>query len=125
MAAAGLAEWQQRSPQEADLIQQFQPAEGRLPDGIALWPSPGHTLGHHALLVDSQWGKLIVAGDAVMTEGFFQAEEGFHNSVDLAQARDTIRLIKCSAGLVIPGHGNLIVNTSAATTRYGPRESWT
>jgi len=110
MAAAGRAEWRERSPQEAGLIDRFLPAEGRLPQGITLFPSPGHTLGSHSLLADTEWGKLAVTGDAVMTGDFFAAEEGYHNSVDFEQAASTIRRIKEVATLVIPGHDNLILN---------------
>jgi glyoxylase-like metal-dependent hydrolase (beta-lactamase superfamily II) len=110
MAAAGLAEWREGSPQDAPLIAGFEPAEGRLPQGLALMPTPGHTTAHHSLALTSPWGPLIVAGDAVMTAEFFEAEEGYHNSVDPAAATVTIRRIKNRASLVIPGHGNLIVN---------------
>lgn len=109
MAEAGLKEWLARSPQESDLIERFFPAEGRLPDGIRLFASPGHTFGHHGLQMDTRWGRLIVAGDAVMTQDFFDAEEGYHNCVDFELAAQTIRAIKERADWVIPGHGNLIV----------------
>ena len=110
MAAEGLAEWQRRQPGEAALWARFQPAEGTLAAGIALYPSPGHAIGHSSLRVDTAWGPLIVAGDAVMTPEFFAAEEGYHNSVDFDQAAGTIRAIRRDARLVIPGHGNLILN---------------
>ncbi len=45
-----------------------------------------------------------------MTVDFFAAEEGSHNSVDLAAAAQTIRRIKRATALVIPGHGNLLPN---------------
>jgi glyoxylase-like metal-dependent hydrolase (beta-lactamase superfamily II) len=109
MAEPGLHEWQARSPQDGGLIERFVPASGRLPPGIHLFPSPGHTLGHHGLLMDTRWGQLIVAGDAVMTQGFYDAEEGFHNCVDFELATQTIRTIKERADWVIPGHGNLIL----------------
>ena len=109
MAEAGLHEWRERSPQDDGLIERFVPASGRLPGGIELFPCPGHTYGHHGLLMDSRWGRLIVAGDAVMTQDFFDAEEGFHNCVDFALAAQSIRAIKAGADWVIPGHGNLIV----------------
>ncbi len=41
-----------------------------------------------------------------MTLDWFEAEEGYHNSADFAQASETIRKIKQSADLVVPGHGN-------------------
>jgi hypothetical protein len=59
--------------------------------------------------MDTRWGTLIVAGDAVMTQDFFDAEEGFHNCVDFELAARTIHTIKARADWVIPGHGNLIV----------------
>jgi len=110
MAAESLAAWQRQQSGEAALWERFQPAEGILPAGIALYPSPGHAVGHCSLRVETAWGPLIVAGDAVMTPEFFAAEEGYHNSVDFEQAADTIRAIKRDARLVIPGHGNLILN---------------
>lgn len=110
MSAAGLEDWGRRSPNDAGLIERFLPAEGNLPAGVALFSSPGHTVGHCSLLVNTEWGSLIVAGDASMTEDFFMAEEGFHNSVDFGQATETIKGIKKVAHLVIPGHGNLILN---------------
>jgi glyoxylase-like metal-dependent hydrolase (beta-lactamase superfamily II) len=111
MADPGLREWQARSPQDCNLIERFVPAEGRLPSGVHLFPSPGHTLGHCGLLIGTRWGQLIVAGDAVMTQDFFDAQEGFHNCVDFELAAQTIRAIKERAGWVIPGHGNLIMCT--------------
>jgi glyoxylase-like metal-dependent hydrolase (beta-lactamase superfamily II) len=109
MAESGLQEWRARSPQESGLIERFISADGRLPAGVHLFPSPGHTFGHHGLLIDSRWGRLIVAGDAVMTQDFFDAEEGYHNCVDFDLATQTIRTIKEHADWVIPGHGNLIM----------------
>jgi glyoxylase-like metal-dependent hydrolase (beta-lactamase superfamily II) len=110
MAEAGLQEWRERNTQDAPLIDRFAPAEGRLPEGIALFATPGHTMGHHALVADTSWGKLVVTGDAAMTPEFFAAEEGFHNSIDFEQATESIRQIKAMAKLVIPGHGNLILD---------------
>ena len=113
MAAAGLAEWRERSPEDARTIDGFEAAEDRLPEGLALTATPGHTAAHHSLFLASPWGPLVVAGDAVMTPDFFAAEEGYHNSVDFAVAAATIRRIKREAALVVPGHGNLIVNLPA------------
>ena len=110
MAADGLAEWKGQNLRDARLFERFSPAEGRLPPGVRLYPSPGHAVGHTSLLVDTVWGPLIVAGDAVMSEDFFRTEEGFRNSVDFERARETIRTIKRSANLVIPGHDNVILN---------------
>jgi glyoxylase-like metal-dependent hydrolase (beta-lactamase superfamily II) len=109
MAKPGLNEWREKSPDDAAYQERFLPAEGRLPEGIQLFPSPGHTYGHFSLLVDTRWGRTIVSGDAVMAFDWFEAEEGYHNCVDFGMATETIRRIKESADIVIPGHGNLIL----------------
>ena len=110
MSGAGLAEWLERNPADADLIGRFMAAEGRLADGLDLLPSPGHTMGHCSLGVETDWGTLIVAGDAVMTPEYFRAEEGYRNAVDFSLSTETIRMIKGRAQLVLPGHGNVILN---------------
>ena len=110
MSTEGLAEWQEQRPADRERFERFNPAEDHLPKGITLFPSPGHTLAHCSLHVDTQWGPLIVTGDATMTPDFFDAEEGYHNSIDFGLAAETIRHIKATARLVIPGHGNLILN---------------
>jgi glyoxylase-like metal-dependent hydrolase (beta-lactamase superfamily II) len=109
MAEPGIKEWQAHSPQDYEVTERFVAAQEQLPEGIDLFPSPGHTLGHHGLMIDTRWGRLMVAGDAVMTQDFFDAEEGFHNCVDFGLATQTIRTIKERADWVIPGHGNLIM----------------
>jgi glyoxylase-like metal-dependent hydrolase (beta-lactamase superfamily II) len=119
MAAAGLAEWRERSPGDAAVVDAFEPAEGRLPEGLRLLGTPGHTASHHSLAMGSPWGTLVAAGDAVMTADFFAAEEGYHNSVDFAAAAETIRMLKREASLLIPGHGNLIINRPAGVPGRG------
>ena len=89
-------------------------AEGNLPEGIELYPCPGHTWSHCGLRVETRWGTLVVAGDSVMTPEHFQAEEGHSNAVDFALSTRTIQAIKADAELVIPGHANLILNLGGA-----------
>jgi glyoxylase-like metal-dependent hydrolase (beta-lactamase superfamily II) len=105
-SAEGLADWRARAPQDVPVIESFQPAEGRLPEGITLLPTPGHTPGHCALRFDSEWGTVVVAGDAVMTREFFGNEEGFHNSWGPSRAAETIRMLRAEADYIVPGHGN-------------------
>ncbi len=110
MAAAGTDEWRTANPGETHLIDRFEPAEGNLPDGIELRSTPGHSYGHHSLDVKSDWGSLVVSGDAVMTRDFLRAEEGFHNSVDFELASKTIRGLKRDFDIIIPGHDSLLVS---------------
>jgi glyoxylase-like metal-dependent hydrolase (beta-lactamase superfamily II) len=110
MAEAGVDEWLQASRGKQPLLHRFQKAEGNLPDEFKLTASPGHTMGLHTLNVLTKWGNLTVAGDAVMTADYFYNEEGYSNSIDFSLATKTIQSIKNTSSLVIPGHGNLILN---------------
>lgn len=110
MAAAGLQEWREAKPAEADLIGRFLPAEHHLMEGVQLYAAPGHTLALHALRTETPWGRLIVAGDAVMNREYFEAEEGYRNAVDFAVSTRTVQTIKAEADLVIPGHDNWLLN---------------
>lgn len=106
MATAEMETWRARLPEDESLIAQCQPAEGRLPEGVELVHTPGHTMTHHSLAFESVWGRVLVAGDAVMTWDHFREEEGHTNSVDFALASETIRHMKTAYDLIIPGHGN-------------------
>ena len=110
MAQVGLDEWLMASRGKQTQIHKFKSAEGNLPEEIHLLSSPGHTFGLHSLVMETQWGDLVVAGDAVMTVDYFEQEEGYSNSVDYNLATETIQDIKKTAALVIPGHGNVILN---------------
>jgi len=110
MAEAGLAEWQEKAADYHQLHACFVAAEEALPEGVELFPAPGHTLALAALKMPTPFGDLIVAGDAVMNREYFAAELGYHNSVDFDLAAESIRRIKATAALVIPGHDNVILN---------------
>jgi len=109
MAEPGIDEWRTASPGDAHLIDRFEPAEDNLPEAVELRSTPGHTYGHHSLGVESDWGRLVVSGDAAMTRDFLREEKGFHNSVDFELASKTIRELKRDFDLIIPGHDSLLV----------------
>jgi len=107
---AELDGWKAQVPNERHIAERFLPAEQHVPSGVALMPSPGHTLGLGCLVADTSWGRLVIAGDAVMTLEYFDAEEGFPNSKEFRLATESIRNIKRAADIVVPGHGNYILN---------------
>jgi glyoxylase-like metal-dependent hydrolase (beta-lactamase superfamily II) len=106
MAAAEQETWRERNPDDEAAIARFEAAEGRLPQGIQLVPTPGHTMTHHSLAFDSVWGRTLVAGDAVMTWDHYCREEGHTNSMDFEAASETIRRIKAEYDIIVPGHSN-------------------
>lgn len=106
MASAEIETWRERNPEDEEAIAQVEAAEGRLPSGVTLVPTPGHTVTHHSLALDTAWGRTLIAGDSVMTWDHFTHEEGHTNSMDFATASETIRRMKREYDLVVPGHGN-------------------
>lgn len=106
MASAEIETWRRLNPEDEAEIAAMLPAEGQLPAGLALVPTPGHTMTHHGLALDSVWGKALIAGDSVMTWDHFAHQEGHTNSVDFAVASETIRRIQKDYDWVVPGHGN-------------------
>ena len=110
MAAKGIDEWREQKPDDAEQIARFTPAEGNLPEGVTLVHTPGHTFQHYGIEAMTRLGTLIIAGDSVMGPNFFAAEVGYHNSLDFDLATKTIQMIKRRTDLVIPGHGNYVIN---------------
>jgi glyoxylase-like metal-dependent hydrolase (beta-lactamase superfamily II) len=83
-----------------------EPVTGVLCGEIAILPTPGHTNGHHSLRFDCGGQTVIVAGDAVMTRDFWQQRQGYFNSADPRQVRETMAHLADIARIIIPGHDN-------------------
>jgi glyoxylase-like metal-dependent hydrolase (beta-lactamase superfamily II) len=116
MAESEIAFWLDRAgEEERNLLAQIQPlavgqepgarVEGPLPGFETLF-TPGHTPGLTSLLFQWRGQRVAIAADSAMTEEFFWAREGFHNSFDFDQAKASIEVLEREADVVIPGHGN-------------------
>ena len=69
-------------------------------------PLPGHTMGSTGLLFDGPEGKVLVAGDSVMTREFFEHQKGYFKSESQAASTKTIQWISKHTDIVVPGHDN-------------------
>jgi glyoxylase-like metal-dependent hydrolase (beta-lactamase superfamily II) len=96
---------------EQRILARLQPADGELFPGVRTLALPGHTPGLAGLAFLWRGQRVVVAGDGVMTEQFFWAREGFHNSTDVEQARASIDVLARDADIVIPGHGNAFLTS--------------
>jgi glyoxylase-like metal-dependent hydrolase (beta-lactamase superfamily II) len=85
------------------------PAGAELLPGVKVLHTPGHTPGTSSLLFEWRGWCVAVTGDAVMTEAHFRAREGHHNSVDAAQASESVGKLAAEADIVIPGHGGAFI----------------
>jgi glyoxylase-like metal-dependent hydrolase (beta-lactamase superfamily II) len=90
-----------------------EPVEGTLLDAIEVLHTPGHTPSHHSLLFRCDGLRVVVAGDAVMTRDFWIHRQGYFNSIDFDLASRTIEALSRSADVVVPGHDNCFLVSSA------------
>lgn len=77
----------------APYVDRWQEVSGEtaLMSGLTSVPLPGHTPGHHGLLIDDGIEQLLIWGDIVHAETLQLAEPtwGIQFDVDMAQARET------------------------------------
>lgn len=97
--------------QDAAVAAKLRPASGEFLPGVYALPLPGHTEALHGVAFSCEGRRILVAGDAVMTKYHFRDErtEFQDDPALVARAAQTIRDIKDSFDLVLPGHDNLII----------------
>jgi glyoxylase-like metal-dependent hydrolase (beta-lactamase superfamily II) len=107
MARSEIEYWQRRAGgAERALLDRIEPAGDEVLPGIRTLFTPGHTPGLTSLQFQWRSQRVVVAADAAMTQQFFWAREGYHNSTDFTAARESIERLRWEADLVIPGHDN-------------------
>ena len=89
------------------------PARDEISPGINTIALPGHTPGLTGLWFDSAEGRVVVAGDGVMTRDFFRHRTGYYNSTDLQQAAASIDKLIDFADVIVPGHDNYFLVKAA------------
>ncbi len=92
--------------------------KGSFLPGVEAVPLPGHTDSLHGVAFWYQGRHILAAGDAVMTKNHFRENTAMFEK-DTAMAAETIRRIKRTYDVVIPGHDNLILNTCVAASENG------
>jgi glyoxylase-like metal-dependent hydrolase (beta-lactamase superfamily II) len=72
--------------------------------GIRTLPVPGHTPGSQAILVDTEQGRYVIAGDAVFTYENLERDipPGFHNDVD--HSMESMEMLRQRADHILPSH---------------------
>lgn len=110
MAEPEIAYWRERGGDaERSLLDRIEPAGAEPLSGLRTLHTPGHTPGLTSLLFDWRGQRVAIAGDAVMTEDFFRARDGYHNSTDFDQVRASIDLLAGQTDVIVPGHDNYFV----------------
>ena len=72
-----------------------------------LFPLPGVTPGSSGLLLAMPARTVIIAGDAVVTQDYFETGRVFEQVAVVADARESFSEIVEIADEIIPGHDNV------------------
>lgn len=83
---------------------QFTSGEEEVYPGMLVLPTPGHTLGHQSVLIDTEEGTLCVAGDAVNIADNINTNTESSIVVDSRKVFSSFASIREKADRIIPGH---------------------
>jgi glyoxylase-like metal-dependent hydrolase (beta-lactamase superfamily II) len=106
----GETEGQAKLTAERKLLAAMRAAPDQLADGVDLFPLPGYTPGQAGLLLKFAARTVMVTGDAVPTQGHFEAGQVFQDSFDINQAKESLAEVYELADVIVPGHDNVFVN---------------
>jgi glyoxylase-like metal-dependent hydrolase (beta-lactamase superfamily II) len=91
---------------ERELLKRIRPVDEKLTPQVHLYPTEGVTPGAAGLLLTEPARTIVIAGDAVVTQAYFEAGRVFEQVSDLEQARASLQDIYEVADEVVPGHDN-------------------
>ncbi len=92
--------------EERELLSRIVAADERLTPQVHLYPTAGVTPGAAGLLLAAPSRTIVIAGDAVVTQGYFEAGRVFEQASDVEQARASLADIYELADEIVPGHDN-------------------
>lgn len=80
--------------------------EQEILEGISVIPTPGHSLGSQSVVVDTEQGKYVLAGDLIALFECYQHDPMFVNGIhiDLISYFRSLERVKEIGGVVLPGH---------------------
>ena len=104
------ADGQEKLAAERKVLAAIRPVPDQLADGVDLFPLPGYTPGQAGLLLKFVARTVMITGDAVPTQGHFEAGQVFQESFDIHQAKESLAEVYELADIIVPGHDNVFVN---------------
>jgi glyoxylase-like metal-dependent hydrolase (beta-lactamase superfamily II) len=92
--------------EEMALLSRIQPAREKLTPTVHLFPTPGVTPGAAGLLLAAPTRTVVIAGDAVISRGHYEAARIFEQVSSVEDAQESFKEILEIADEVVPGHDN-------------------
>lgn len=93
--------------EELAALSKFQPAADKLTPLVHLFPTAGVTPGAAGLLLAAPTHTVVVAGDAIISRGYYEAGRIFEQVASVEDAQDSFKEIIEIADEVVPGHDNV------------------
>jgi len=101
--------------QEMAILKRCQVAPDRLAAQVDLFPLPGFSPGTCGLLLSHINATTLIAGDAVATEEHLEQGRVLKGCFDVQLGQDSFLEAIEIADVVVPGHGNLMLNPARRT----------
>lgn len=92
--------------EEQSLLSRIQPAPEKLTPAVHLFPTPGVTPGAAGLLLAAPTHTILIAGDAIISRGYYEAGRIFEQVASVEDARESFREVLEIADEIVPGHDN-------------------
>jgi glyoxylase-like metal-dependent hydrolase (beta-lactamase superfamily II) len=90
------------------LVARVVEAPQRIAPGIDIFPAPGHSPGHTALMVNTPTDTTFIAGDAILTRDHLEHGDLGPTLWDREKAEESFRDLLEIGDFIVPGHDNLV-----------------
>lgn len=104
---AGDAELRKLLEEERSLLNRFEPARERVARQVDLFPAVGASPGCAGLLLAMAAQTTVIAGDAIISQDYYEAGQVYEQAVMVEQARASFADIIEVADEIVPGHDNV------------------
>lgn len=93
--------------EELAMLSRVQTAPEKLTPSVHLFPTPGVTPGAAGLLLAAPTRTILIAGDAVISRGYYEAGRIFDQVASVDEALESFKEIVEIADEIVPGHDNV------------------
>jgi glyoxylase-like metal-dependent hydrolase (beta-lactamase superfamily II) len=89
------------------IIDRLHAAPEKLAPGVDIFPTPGHSPGHTALMLNSPIQTTLIVGDAILTRDYLEHGDFGSKVYDREQAESSFRELLEIGDFFVPGHDNI------------------
>jgi len=79
--------------------------EGGVADGVYAIATPGHTPGHHSYIVETGYGRVLIAGDLLFSSDYLEKFPLLYHMDTVALLDSLEKIGKADIDAIVPGHG--------------------